>query len=184
MGTRRAGTEQNNDGFTQEQAERERRWGDHRRHRGEWRRRCAASCLRAHTLFCCSCSFIVAASILTHRPTSAGKRIPPKQTLFCLTASTLFRRPICLAALPFASPPLLAHPDSPGYTTCKLLCGADEVKKIIVTCRTQAKADTLIAKLVADTGKPASFFGFVLLCHCRIRTQHQHPTQYGRMRKG
>lgn len=50
-----------------------------------------------------------------------------------------------------------------GTESSKQLCAYDEVTKIILTCRSKAKADKAIENLVKITGKDPSFFGYVLL---------------------
>lgn len=50
-----------------------------------------------------------------------------------------------------------------GFEACKQLADVSSVKKIVLTCRSKAKAETAIAKLVELTGKDPSLFGYVVL---------------------
>lgn len=50
-----------------------------------------------------------------------------------------------------------------GLECCKQLAAVASVGKIVLTCRSKAKAETAIAKLVKETGKDASLFTYVLL---------------------
>lgn len=50
-----------------------------------------------------------------------------------------------------------------GTEISKQLSVVPEITKVILTCRTQSKADQTIETLVKETGKDTSFFGSVLL---------------------
>jgi len=57
-----------------------------------------------------------------------------------------------------------------GYEACKQLSSDSRVSKIILTCRSVAKAETAITSLMKDTNKPREFYNFVVLDLCKIDT--------------
>lgn len=50
-----------------------------------------------------------------------------------------------------------------GYECCRQLSEVSEVTKIVISARSNDKAENTISKLVKDTGKDKSFFDYILL---------------------
>ena len=50
-----------------------------------------------------------------------------------------------------------------GYEACRQLALRSEVSQLVLTCRSKPQAEAVVKQLVSDTGKPASFFKYVII---------------------